>query len=82
MKTGCCGVRGTDLSPRTERALPLTPREHDVLERLATGARTREIAHQLEISEPTVKRHLTNMYRKLGVTNRVEAVAWHFGRGR
>jgi DNA-binding CsgD family transcriptional regulator len=62
--------------------MALTPRERDVLERLATGARTREIARQLEISEPTVKRHLTNLYRKLGVTNRVEAVAWHLGRGR
>lgn len=62
--------------------MPLTPRERDVLECLATGARTREIARELEISEPTVKRHLTNMYRKLGVTNRVGAVAWHLERGR
>ncbi len=60
----------------------LTPRERDVLECLATGARTRDIARQLEITEPTVKRHLTNLYRKLGVTNRVEAVTWHLGRTR
>jgi two-component system nitrate/nitrite response regulator NarL len=52
----------------------LTPREREVLARLATGARTRAIATDLGIAEPTVKRHLTNIYRKLGVSNRVEAV--------
>jgi DNA-binding CsgD family transcriptional regulator len=52
----------------------LTAREREVLSRLATGARTRAIASELGIAEPTVKRHLTNIYRKLGVSNRVEAV--------
>ena len=52
----------------------LTARELEVLGCLASGARTRAIAEQLGIAEPTVKRHLTNLYRKLGVTNRVEAV--------
>lgn len=51
----------------------LTPRELQVLGLLATGARTRVIADDLGITEPTVKRHLTNLYRKLGVSNRVEA---------
>ena len=53
----------------------LTARELEVLDRLSSGARSRTIAHELGITEPTVKRHLTNLYRKLGVTNRVEAVA-------
>lgn len=58
----------------------LTPREREVLTRLATGARTRTIARDLGIAEPTVKRHLTNIYRKLGVSNRVEAVTRHLNR--
>lgn len=51
----------------------LTPRELEVLARVAAGARTAEVAAQLAITVPTVKRHLTNLYRKLGATNRVEA---------
>ena len=51
----------------------LTSREREVLAHVATGARTRDIARDLGITEPTVKRHLTNLYRKLGVANRVEA---------
>ncbi len=58
----------------------LTAREQEVLAMLATGARTRVIAEQLGITEPTVKRHLTNIYRKLGVSNRVEAVTRQLGR--
>jgi DNA-binding NarL/FixJ family response regulator len=65
--------------PRRGRPAPdglagLTERERAVLARLTTGARTRAIAADLGIAEPTVKRHLTNIYRKLGVSNRVEAV--------
>ncbi len=59
---------------RADALASLTARETEVLERLATGARTREIAETLGITEPTVKRHLTNIYRKIGATNRVEAV--------
>lgn len=51
----------------------LTTRELEVLRLLSTGASARAIGDRLEITRPTVKRHLTNLYRKLGVTNRVEA---------
>jgi DNA-binding CsgD family transcriptional regulator len=51
----------------------LTGREREVLALAAKGLRSREIAARLEISEPTVKTHLHHAYRKLGVTNRVEA---------
>jgi DNA-binding NarL/FixJ family response regulator len=62
------------MSPRRGDALSaLTTRERDVLRRAASGARTRQIAADLGIAEATVKRHLTNIYRKLGVENRVEA---------
>ena len=53
----------------------LTAREREVLRALASGARTSEIAEQLDISERTVKAHLANIYQKLGVDSRTAAVA-------
>jgi DNA-binding CsgD family transcriptional regulator len=55
------------------RLQALTARELEVLGLLSTGASAKAIADRLGITRPTVKRHLTNLYRKLGVTNRVEA---------
>ena len=51
----------------------LTARELEVLALLSTGASAQAIADQLAITRPTVKRHLHNLYRKLGATNRVQA---------
>jgi len=53
----------------------LTAREREVLRALASGARTTEIAGQLDITERTVKAHLANIYQKLGVDSRTAAVA-------
>jgi DNA-binding CsgD family transcriptional regulator len=53
----------------------LTAREREVLRALASGARTIEIAKQLDIAERTVKAHLANIYQKLGVDSRTAAVA-------
>ena len=53
----------------------LTAREREVLRALASGARTSEIAEQLDIAERTVKAHLANIYQKLGVDSRTAAVA-------
>jgi len=49
----------------------LSPREQEVAQCAASGARNKEIAWQLGISEGTVKLHLFHAYRKLGVGNRV-----------
>lgn len=51
----------------------LSPRELDVLARMASGRTNREIATQLVLSHETVKQHATAIYRKLGVRNRTEA---------
>lgn len=59
----------------------LTPREFAVLRQVASGASNKEIAVALEISEATVKIHLTHLFEKLGATSRTEAVAKAVERG-
>ena len=56
-------------------AEPLTAREVEVLRLVAGGMRNQEIADQLFISLSTVKRHIANVYGKLGTGHRTEAVA-------
>jgi DNA-binding NarL/FixJ family response regulator len=53
---------------------PLTGRERQVLQLTAQGLANKQIAAALEISENTVKFHLSSLYAKLGVTSRTEAV--------
>jgi DNA-binding NarL/FixJ family response regulator len=53
---------------------PLSPREIDILQRVATGISNKEIAETLVISEGTVKNHLSNILRKMGVKDRMQAV--------
>jgi DNA-binding NarL/FixJ family response regulator len=52
---------------------PLTPRELEVLQLVASGSSNGEIAQALWVTEQTVKFHLSNVYRKLEVANRTEA---------
>jgi LuxR family maltose regulon positive regulatory protein len=54
---------------------PLTTREVEVLKLIETGCSNQDIAGQLFISMPTVKRHISNIYAKLGVKSRTQAVA-------
>ena len=64
------GAKGKSAS--TERSL-LSARELEVLRLLAAGSTNGEIARKLWVTEQTVKFHLSNVYRKLGVANRTEA---------
>jgi two-component system, NarL family, response regulator DegU len=59
----------------------LTEREQSVLEELAQGKSTKQIAETLVVSEETIKTHLAHIYRKLGVADRVQAVALALRRG-
>jgi DNA-binding CsgD family transcriptional regulator len=54
----------------------LTRREADVLRLVAGGVSNREVGERLWISEATVRRHLANIFRKLGVGSRTAASAW------
>jgi LuxR family maltose regulon positive regulatory protein len=66
------------VSPESAKATlpePLTEREQETLELIAAGLTNREIADTLVISPETVKKHASNIYSKLGVGSRTEAVA-------
>lgn len=59
----------------------LTGRELEVLDAVAQGERSKEIAYRLGITERTVKAHLSNIYSKLGVDSRAAAVSEAMRRG-
>jgi DNA-binding NarL/FixJ family response regulator len=54
----------------------LTRRELDVLKLLALGEYNKDIAEKLEISERTVKNHVSNIFKKIGVTDRTQAAVF------
>jgi DNA-binding NarL/FixJ family response regulator len=60
----------------------LSERESAVLEAVARGLSNREIGRELWISEQTVKFHLRNVYRKLGISSRTEAARYAYRTGR
>jgi DNA-binding CsgD family transcriptional regulator len=53
----------------------LTPREREILAMVAGGGSNKEIANSLFVSAATVRKHLENIYAKLGVHSRTEAAA-------
>lgn len=59
----------------------LTRREREILMLVADGRTNIEVARQLWVTEQTVKFHLANVYRKLGVCNRTEASRWAYDHG-
>ena len=58
--------------PAGAPAFGLTPREMEMVAAVVAGCSNREIAQQLSISAKTVKHHLTNIFEKLGLSNRLE----------
>ncbi len=66
-----------DLLPSARKAAPrrsyeLTPRELEIVGAIVEGFSNRDIAQKFALSEQTVKHHLTNIFDKLGVSNRLE----------
>ncbi|MFF2888944.1 response regulator [Paenibacillus sp. NPDC057967] len=76
---------GTETSAsQLNSAFPLTPlsgREQEVLQRVATGASNKEIAAVLNLSEHTVKNHLKNILQKLHLENRVQLTRYAMEQG-
>jgi DNA-binding NarL/FixJ family response regulator len=74
-------------STRTRRGLSgtngvaLTPKEAETLRLLVSGNSNNDIAGHLKVSTHTVKTHLYNLFRKLKVSNRVQAVHWAMNHG-
>ncbi|MBN2752199.1 MAG: response regulator transcription factor [Rhodospirillaceae bacterium] len=67
---------GTTTTPRDRSPLSaLTRREYEILTQLVGGASNKEIAKILGLTEITIKSHLRNVFRKIGATNRTQAVA-------
>jgi DNA-binding NarL/FixJ family response regulator len=64
-----------------ETLMPLSPREMEVLVYIVQGASNKVIAVSLGISQQTVKNHMTNIFRKLGVGDRTEAAIVALRRG-
>lgn len=74
-------VVGQTISALPETGAVLTEREQAILQAVASGMTTAAISNELWVSEHTVKFHLTNIYRKLGVQNRASAVRWALENG-
>ncbi|RME46470.1 MAG: DNA-binding response regulator [Caldilineae bacterium] len=64
------------MGPSQDEDLLLTPREQEILRLVATGASNKQIADQLVLSVSTIKNHIRNIFRKLHLKNRREAVAY------
>lgn len=67
--------------PKAKTQFGLTPREIEIVSAVATGLCNKEIAQKLTISERTVKHHLTNIFGKVGVSNRLELALFALGHG-
>ena len=67
------------LSARAQRSptAELSERELEVLRLVARGQPNKLIARELEISEKTVKAHLTNVFQRIGVSDRTQAALWY-----
>ena len=73
--------RSANVAPDALEAAGLTHREIEVLRLIATGATNREVADALVISEGTVKNHLANIFSRLGLRDRTQAVIYARERG-
>jgi PAS domain S-box-containing protein len=75
----CHGIFGIVLRPggrpTPHHQSPLTPRQQQVLELLVSGQSTRQIAASLHLSRETIRNHIRDLLRALGMHSRIEAVA-------
>jgi two-component system, NarL family, nitrate/nitrite response regulator NarL len=61
-----------DANPGRQKTYGMTPRELEIMAKIVSGYSNKEIAKKLSISQDTVKHHVTNIYDKVGVYNRLE----------
>jgi DNA-binding NarL/FixJ family response regulator len=75
------GAHGAPAGGESAKDLGLSNREVEIVKALAAGLSNKQIAQQLWLAEQTVKFHLTNIYRKLGVGSRTEAIRLAYEHG-
>ena len=73
--------RRADAAEARSSPIPLTRREIETLGLLAQGLSNKEIAGLMWLSDRTVERHITSLYRKIGVARRSEATAFALRHG-
>jgi DNA-binding NarL/FixJ family response regulator len=71
-------TQAPEADPEQEKIATLTVRERDVIELIAEGLKNKQIGQRLFISETTVTHHLTSIFSKLDVSDRLELVIYAF----
>jgi len=74
-------TQGPSVDAEAAKISTLTPREREVVALVGEGLKNRDIAARLFISETTVTHHLSSVFGKLGVSDRLELVIYAFGNG-
>ena len=72
------GFRDEPEDPEASSIALLSPREHEVIRLVGEGLKNNDIADRLSISDVTVRHHLTSIYRKLGVNDRLELTIYAY----
>jgi two-component system, NarL family, nitrate/nitrite response regulator NarL len=76
------GLKQVTLPKAAAQRLPeFTPREREIISAIVIGCANKEIAAKLSISEDTVKHHLSSIFEKAGVSNRLELAIWSMNQG-
>jgi DNA-binding NarL/FixJ family response regulator len=75
------GLKRSAEGKAEQRSLKFTPREQEIISAILTGCANKEIAAKLSISEETVKHHLSNIFNKADVSNRLELAIWSMNKG-
>jgi DNA-binding NarL/FixJ family response regulator len=75
------GTRSKKQDPDERKISSLTDREREVIRRVGEGLKTKQIAERLFISEITVHHHLTSVYSKLEVADRLELLIYAYRNG-
>ena len=75
------GLKQGTAGKASQKLLEFTPREREIISAIVTGNANKEIAAKLSLSEDTVKHHLSHIFAKAGVSNRLELAIWSMNQG-
>ncbi len=71
-------TRGRETDPHAEKIASLSPREREIIMLVGAGLKNQHIADKLGLSETTVRHHLTSIFAKLDVTDRLELIIYAY----